>query len=332
VSEQGGKKPARGRLAAAQAAAAAVGVKSEVAPGTAAHKPAAPTEAAPPSAAPSESAPAAAEAPASAPAAPGVRKPARGKLAAAKAAAQKVGVRSEPTGTEKTQPGGGHAPAAAPAAAAPVASAPAAAAPAAAASAPAAAKAKVEAKPAAPAAPLPKLTPKSAPKAAAKGGTRRDFNVALAVGWGSFAAASGVFINACIRFLYPNLLPEKPLKFKAGKPDDLPVGVNGQFKETEGVWLIRTNDEIVALSVICTHLGCIPNWLESDQKFKCPCHGSGFYKSGVNFEGPAPRPMERFSISLADDGQMLVDKSQKFQSELGQWDPQKYPESSLRLS
>jgi cytochrome b6-f complex iron-sulfur subunit len=41
--------------------------------------------------------------------------------------------------------------------------------------------------------------------------------------------------------------------------------------------------------------------------------------TGVNFEGPAPRPLERAKISLADDGQILVDKSRKFQYELGQW-------------
>ena len=69
----------------------------------------------------------------------------------------------------------------------------------------------------------------------------------------------------------------------------------------------------------CTHLGCTPNWLEAEQKFKCPCHGSGFRKTGINFEGPAPRPLERYRIGLADDGQVLVDKSAKFQGEKGEW-------------
>ena len=42
--------------------------------------------------------------------------------------------------------------------------------------------------------------------------------------------------------------------------------------------------------------------------------------AGVNFEGPAPRPLERWSVSIApDDGQLIVDKSRKFQKELGQW-------------
>ena len=49
---------------------------------------------------------------------------------------------------------------------------------------------------------------------------------------------------------------------------------------------------------VCTHLGCTPNWLEGEQKFKCPCHGSGFYKDGINFEGPAPRPLERYAIRI----------------------------------
>ena len=74
-----------------------------------------------------------------------------------------------------------------------------------------------------------------------------------------------------------------------------------------------------ALHTTCTHLGCTPNFLSAEAKFKCPCHGSGFRPTGINFEGPAPRPLERARIVLADDGQILIDKSRKFQYELGQW-------------
>ena len=73
------------------------------------------------------------------------------------------------------------------------------------------------------------------------------------------------------------------------------------------------------LSTTCTHLGCTPNSLSAEAKFKCPCHGSGFRLTGVNFEGPAPRPLERFAIRLADDGQIVVDKTKKFQQEKGEW-------------
>jgi cytochrome b6-f complex iron-sulfur subunit len=75
---------------------------------------------------------------------------------------------------------------------------------------------------------------------------------------------------------------------------------------------------VAALSTTCTHLGCIPTWLENDRKFKCPCHGSGFKPNGINFEGPAPRPLERFKIS-EEDGVLLVDKKVKFLFEQGQW-------------
>jgi cytochrome b6-f complex iron-sulfur subunit len=83
--------------------------------------------------------------------------------------------------------------------------------------------------------------------------------------------------------------------------------------------------QIYALQTICTHLGCTPSWLEAEQKFKCPCHGSGFYKDGINFEGPAPRPLERYAIRIADDGQLEIDKSRQYQEELGQWaDPESF--------
>jgi len=59
--------------------------------------------------------------------------------------------------------------------------------------------------------------------------------------------------------------------------------------------------------------------LQAEEKFKCPCHGSGFQKTGINFEGPAPRPLERYKITLAEDGQILIDKNTKFQEEKGQW-------------
>ena len=78
--------------------------------------------------------------------------------------------------------------------------------------------------------------------------------------------------------------------------------VSTRFKDQFAVWIVRTPTEIYVLSTVCTHLGCTPNWLSGEQKFKCPCHGSGFRKTGINFEGPAPRPLERYRVALADDG------------------------------
>jgi cytochrome b6-f complex iron-sulfur subunit len=127
--------------------------------------------------------------------------------------------------------------------------------------------------------------------------------------------------TATARFMFPNVLFEPPSSFRAGRPQEFQTGVvDERFKVSNGVWLVRDQQGIYALSTICTHLGCTPNWLAAEQKFKCPCHGSGFYITGINFEGPAPRPLERFSIRQAEDGQIVVDKSQKFQEEKGQWE------------
>ena len=148
----------------------------------------------------------------------------------------------------------------------------------------------------------------------------------FAIAWTTLTAACGAMVLGLARFMFPNTLVEPPMTFKIGPPSDYPPeSVSTKFKAERGIWIVRSTmyngqDQIVAISTVCTHLGCPPNWLEGEQKFKCPCHGSGFYKSGVNFEGPAPRPLERHGLQLAPDGMLEVDKSKKFQEELGQWE------------
>jgi cytochrome b6-f complex iron-sulfur subunit len=159
--------------------------------------------------------------------------------------------------------------------------------------------------------------------------TRRAW---MGLAWGAFSAASAAALAATGRFMFPNVLNEPPQQFKAGFPSEYGVGVDERWKEKYGIWIVRTPDDLdnhesgfYALISVCTHLGCTPNYLSAENKFKCPCHGSGYRLSGVNFEGPAPRPLERARIVLADDGQILVDKSRHFQRELGQWtDPEAF--------
>jgi cytochrome b6-f complex iron-sulfur subunit len=168
--------------------------------------------------------------------------------------------------------------------------------------------------------------PKPAPPVKKPAGKqRRFFLVAMfgswfAIAWVSLTAAVLGMVLGTVRFLFPNVLSEPPSKIKVGFPDQYEEGkVVDRFKD-QNTWVVRHNGKIYALSTTCTHLGCTPNWLEREEKFKCPCHGSGFKISGVNFEGPAPRPLERWAIRIAEDGQIEVDKSRKFQKELGQWD------------
>jgi cytochrome b6-f complex iron-sulfur subunit len=191
--------------------------------------------------------------------------------------------------------------------------------------------------------PKPALPPKPAPpaKPPAKAGTSRRFFLFsvfgswIAVAWVTLTASLVGMILGTLRFLVPNVLSEPPSSFKAGDINGFEENkVTDRFKEAPfGVWVIRARDDrgretVYALSTICTHLGCTPNWLEAETKFKCPCHGSGFKISGVNFEGPAPRPLERYAVRKDETNQVVVDKSRKFQKELGQWDD---PDSYILL-
>lgn len=154
----------------------------------------------------------------------------------------------------------------------------------------------------------------------------------MGLAWGSFTAATAGCLAATGRFMFPNVLNEPPQQFTIGFPDEYTEGVDERWKDRFGVWVVRTpfdeyheSSGFYALLVTCTHLGCTPNWLSAESKFKCPCHGSGFRPTGINFEGPAPRPLERARIVLAEDGQILIDKARKFQEELGQWtDPEAF--------
>src|SRR6476469_2617456 len=200
-----------------------------------------------------------------------------------------------------------------------------------------------------PAAPIPDLAGKTttaasasakAPAAPAKAAARDADDTSplltrrvwLGLAWGAFSAASAAALAATGRFMFPNVLNEPPQQFKAGFANEYGMGVDERWKEKFGVWVVRTPEDIeqhasgfYALSVTCTHLGCTPNYLSAESKFKCPCHGSGFRLTGVNFEGPAPRPLERARVVLADDGQILVDKGKHYQRELGQWiDPESF--------
>jgi cytochrome b6-f complex iron-sulfur subunit len=169
---------------------------------------------------------------------------------------------------------------------------------------------------------------------------RRFFNV---VGWSTFAAGMGIATAGTGLFFYPRVFYEPPLAFPMRKPSDYtPDSVT--VDDANGVYLVREKNRFYAIISICTHLGCTPRFfadenLEGSQAidfwthktlgkvhgvFKCPCHGSKYYgissatvgRAGVNFYGPAPRPMDRATISLTPDGRIWVDKSKKYTYDL----------------
>jgi len=57
--------------------------------------------------------------------------------------------------------------------------------------------------------------------------------------------------------------------------------------------VIRNPDgSLQALSAICTHMGCVVGWNETDRTWDCPCHGSRFDEHGNVLTGPARSPLE----------------------------------------
>jgi cytochrome b6-f complex iron-sulfur subunit len=135
---------------------------------------------------------------------------------------------------------------------------------------------------------------------------------------------------AFFRFFLPRTLFEPNSVFKIGYPSEFALGVDTKFQQKYRIWVDRTPDRVFVIYARCTHLGCTPDWKPSENKFKCPCHGSGYDSEGINFEGPAPRPMDRAHVELAPDGQIIVDTSRLYQWPKGQ--PSKFNDPGAFLT
>ena len=136
--------------------------------------------------------------------------------------------------------------------------------------------------------------------------TRRRFT------WAAVCAFLSASVLMFVRFFFPRVLFEPSPRFRIGQVSDFGIGVDERFRQSHRVWVVRVPDRLLVIFAKCTHLGCTPNWIESENKFKCPCHGSGYDVEGRNFEGPAPRPMDRAHVELDAEGQVVVDLSRLF--------------------
>ena len=128
------------------------------------------------------------------------------------------------------------------------------------------------------------------------------------IGWGVVVASLVAGCGAFVRFLFRRAPIRPPSVFRAGMPSEFPAeSVTDRFVKKWRVFIVQHAGRLMAIHARCTHLGCTPRWRARATKFKCPCHGSGFTIEGVNFEGPAPRPLERAKIWLGRDGAVWVD-------------------------
>ncbi len=136
--------------------------------------------------------------------------------------------------------------------------------------------------------------------------------------WALVTAFLAAWFIEFFRFFLPNTLFEPATTFKIGYPSDYGLGVDTKWQQKYRIWVDRSPDRLFVIYARCTHLGCTPDWKPAENKFKCPCHGSGYDSEGINFEGPAPRPMDRAAIELAPDGQIVVNVAKLYQQPKGQ--------------
>lgn len=128
------------------------------------------------------------------------------------------------------------------------------------------------------------------------------------VGGGAIGLVTVGSIVLTGQFLSPNVLREPSLRFKAGPVENFPPNSVTLDKEQK-VLIVRAKEGyFYAISAVCTHLGCITNWKSEEGIIVCPCHGSKFDKEGKLLEGPAPRPLPRFAMTLDEQGELVVDK------------------------
>lgn len=151
----------------------------------------------------------------------------------------------------------------------------------------------------------------TAPRAAEKRPTRldpepmprRDF-LGLAAWWSAGAALLFGFFGA-MRLPKAAVLPSPSKKFKLALPPSLASG-RPYLPPGRSVALVKEGENVHAVSLVCTHLGCIVK--PSETGFDCPCHGSKFAKDGSVIKGPAPKALPWLEVKPLGGESVMIDE------------------------
>jgi cytochrome b6-f complex iron-sulfur subunit len=130
---------------------------------------------------------------------------------------------------------------------------------------------------------------------------RRDF-LGLAGLWATTVAVVGSLLGM-VRLPMPSVLPEASRRLRLGKPEDFPPGTS-KVIAGQNILVISESRGIAAMSLVCTHLGCIV--ATTEKGFSCPCHGSVFDRDGAIAGGPAPRGLRWLQVGRSVDGRLVV--------------------------
>lgn len=130
--------------------------------------------------------------------------------------------------------------------------------------------------------------------------------------------AAGTLVKN-IRFLIPGAAAENKNAFNAGASRDFALGaVDGRWKDSRGVWLVRTFEGLYSISAV-TEKGASVEWDSNQQVFRDALLGTTFYKSGVYFSGPKQKSLTRTAIRTSPEGFVFVDPTKKFRQDRGEW-------------
>jgi len=136
--------------------------------------------------------------------------------------------------------------------------------------------------------------------------SRRDF---LNIVWGVAGVVAVTELGLTgLRFLSPRTVEGQfGGQFNLGSPDQYPPGSVTPV-EAGRFYLVRLEDSgLLAIYRRCTHLGCAVPYDQGTGQFVCPCHGSAFTADGDVLNAPAPRPLDLFTLSINEEGEILVD-------------------------
>ena len=132
---------------------------------------------------------------------------------------------------------------------------------------------------------------------------RRDF-LGMAALWTAaialLSAAAGM-----MRLPKAAVVSSPSKKFKVMLPETLAAG-QAFVPPGRSVAIFRDAEGVYAVSLICTHLGCIVK--QSAEGFECPCHGSRFAPDGKVSKGPAPKALAWRKVTTAGGGSYIVDE------------------------
>jgi cytochrome b6-f complex iron-sulfur subunit len=85
----------------------------------------------------------------------------------------------------------------------------------------------------------------------------------------------------------------------------LPAGSVLMFKfgPSPAMLIHHLDDQWVAMTAVCTHLGCTVQYEPQADRIHCACHG-GVYNpyTGANVSGPPPKPLKLFKVSVNEAG------------------------------